>query len=165
MGDTVDLVVMGAYTGRGKRTGMYGGYLLGCYNSDDETYQSICKIGTGLKDDDLKKFSEFFKEHIIPTAKSYYSYGESLNCDVWFEPVQVWEIAFADLQISPVHKAGQGLVDAAKGIGLRFPRFVRIRDDKKPENATNGEQIAELYKSQKINHGHGAKAVADDDDY
>ncbi|KAM7379731.1 hypothetical protein PAMP_005262 [Pampus punctatissimus] len=162
VGDTVDLCVIGAYLGKGKRTGTYGGFLLACYDDENEEFQSVCKIGTGFKDEDLEQHYKFLKEHILPKPRAYYRIDQSAEPDVWLDAVQVWEVKCADLSLSPIYKAAMGLVDSEKGISLRFPRFLRIRDDKKPEDATTGAQIADLYKKQQQIQNQGEKADPED---
>ncbi|KAI5615355.1 DNA ligase 1, partial [Silurus asotus] len=162
VGDTVDLCVIGAYLGKGKRAGSYGGFLLGCYDEENEEFQSVCKIGTGFKDEDLEQHYNFFKEHILSKPRPYYRIDQSAEPDVWLDAVQVWEVKCADLSLSPVYKAAMGLVDPDKGISLRFPRFLRIRDDKKPEDATTGAQIADLYRKQQQIQNQGEKADLED---
>nr|XP_057942553.1 DNA ligase 1 [Doryrhamphus excisus] len=162
VGDTVDLCVIGAYLGKGKRTGTYGGFLLACYDEDNEEFQTVCKIGTGFKDEDLEQHYKFLKEHILPKPRAYYRFDQSAEPDVWLDAVQVWEVKCADLSLSPVYKAAMGMVDPEKGISLRFPRFLHIRDDKKPEDATTGAQIADLYKKQQQIQNQGDKADPED---
>ncbi|PSC72994.1 DNA ligase 1-like [Micractinium conductrix] len=150
VGDTFDLVPIGAWYGKGKRTGVFGSYLLAAYDQEGEEYQTISKIGTGFSDEILTQLAEQMQGYVIPEPKRYYRYGETLIPDVWFDTKVVWEVKCADLSISPVHKAAVGLVDPAKGISIRFPRLVRVRDDKGPEDATSAEQVADMYRAQAV---------------
>ncbi len=108
----------------------------------------LLKIGTGFSDADLASLHESLKDSVIPKPTSSYQYPSNDVPDVFFEPKQVWEVLAADLSISPVHKAAIGLVDESKGIALRFPRFIKVREDKSPEDATDAEQVVEMFTSQ-----------------
>ncbi|XP_008797049.2 DNA ligase 1 [Phoenix dactylifera] len=162
IGDSLDLVPIAAFHGRGKRTGVYGSFLLACYDEHNEEYQTICNIGTGFSESQLEERSASLRNKAIPTPKPYYRYADTVNPDVWFEPAEVWEVKAADLSISPVHRAASGIVDPNKGISLRFPRLVRVRDDKSPEQATTSDQVADMYRAQKINHTNNHEEEGDD---
>eukprot|EP00958_Prasinococcus_capsulatus_P016898 scaffold1894_cov368-Prasinococcus_capsulatus_cf.AAC.5 len=164
LGDSLDLVVIGAYYGKGKRTGTYGGYLMACYDEDEEQYQSVCKLGTGFSDTALQELHASLADLICDGPKSYYRYGDALKADVWFEPKQVWEVKAADLSISPQHYAAVGKVHPEKGIALRFPRYLRTRDDKQPEQATSSDQVMDMYNSQQVVTGSKKRDVDSDDD-
>lgn len=68
--------------------------------------------------------------------------------DVWFEPREVWEIRGADITLSPVYTAAKGYISEERGLSLRFPRFLKRRTDKNPEDATTPQQLADLYREQ-----------------
>ena len=149
LGDSFDLVPIGAYHGRGKRTGVYGAYLLACYDEETEEFQSVCKIGTGFSDEDLQTLSAELNKHKIEGKSSQYNVTDQLECDVWFDAVQVWEVKAADLSKSSAHRGAVGKTgEPGRGIGLRFPRFERIRDDKRPDQATSSEQVLDIYYNQ-----------------
>eukprot|EP00917_Polyrhabdina_sp_WS-2016_P015546 GHVP01033811.1.p1 GENE.GHVP01033811.1~~GHVP01033811.1.p1 ORF type:complete len:596 (+),score=129.06 GHVP01033811.1:973-2760(+) len=150
LGDSIDAIPVGAFFGKGKRSKVFGSFILTIYDADSETYQSICKIGTGFSDSDLNVIFEELNPKVIPTKKNYYNVPDRLAPDVWFEPTSVWEIKAADLSLSPLHTAAMGLRNSSKGIALRFPRFVRFRPDKTPEQSTSSEQIAEMFDTQNV---------------
>lgn len=142
VGDSLDLVVVGAYYGKGKRTNVYGAYLLACYDSDSEQFQTICKIGTGFSDEMLAEHFKQLKPLEIGGDKPRGDVDVGgAKPDVWLKPEVVWEVLTADLSLSPIYTAAKGLVDE-RGISLRFPRFVRARDDKAAEDATGPEQVS-----------------------
>lgn len=109
MGDSLDLVVVGAYYGKGKRTNVYGAFLLACYDSDAEVYQTICKIGTGFSEEVLQTHYETLKPLESSKPRGDIKVGGA-KPDIWFEPKVVWEVLTADLSLSPIYTAAQGLV-------------------------------------------------------
>ncbi|XP_037297799.1 DNA ligase 1 isoform X2 [Manduca sexta] len=165
VGDTIDAVVLGAYHGRGKRAGVYGGFLLACYDPAADEYQALCKIGTGFSDQQLAELAEKLKPHLIDAPRSYYRFDRSHAAEAWAEARVVLEVRCADLSLSPAHAAARGLVDAHKGVSLRFPRLVRIRDDKTGEQATTAQQIADMYLAQDQVKNQPKQAVDLDDFY
>lgn len=161
-GDSLDLVVVGGYYGKGKRTNVYGAFLLGCWDMESETYQSVCKIGTGFSEANLEEFSNVLRPLELTVKKGYYDMGDA-KPDVFFEPKIVWEVLTADLSLSPVYTAAKGSIEK-RGISLRFPRFIRIRDDKEPEDSTSPEQIADMYRAQ-ASAAKGGGGLGNEDDY
>jgi len=171
VGDSLDLVVLGAYYGKGKRTSVYGAFLLACYNPGTDTYETVCNIGTGFSEAVLEELHKSLSAITIDRPKPFYSHssGGQHQPDVWFEPKYVWEVKTADLTLSPRYKAGSGEgVDPSgdqKGISLRFPRFIKIRDDKKPDEATSSRQVAEMYRKQESVTKNKGPSVDDDFEY
>ncbi|TVY68630.1 DNA ligase, partial [Lachnellula suecica] len=151
IGDSLDLVVLGAYHGRGKRTSVYGAFLLACYNSTSDTYETICNIGTGFSEAVLESLHEQLSPLIIDRPKPFYAHssGNQHQPDVWFEP-------------SPRYRAAGKEGFGEKGISLRFPRFMGVREDKKPVEATSSRQVAEMYRKQESVAKNKGPAVDDD---
>ena len=144
LADTLDLVIIGAFYGKGKRTGKYGTYLLAAYDNKKDLFESISKVGTGFTDEDLDKFQQLLNQYKIEHVHS--RVNSNIETDVWFLPQVVIEIIASEITLSPIYTAGYGVFKKDAGLALRFPKFTgRIRDDKGPEDATTVKEIIELY--------------------
>lgn len=147
MTDTVDLVIVGAFHGRGKRGGTYGALLLAAYDPDEDEYETVTKCGTGFTDEDLAKLPQMLEKHKL-THKSP-RVNSTLEADVWFEPKTVIEVIGAEITLSPIHTAALNRIRPGSGLAIRFPRFTgNYRLDKSAEDATTTNEITEMYQSQ-----------------
>jgi len=147
LGDSLDLIVIGAYFGRGRRTGLYGTLLLGTYNPDKDNFPSVCKVGTGFTDESLDQLYQILSNKI--TLKKNSRVISEMEADVWFEPDLVLEIVASEITLSPIHKTGLNLIRKGSGFALRFPKFTgKIRYEKAVEDASTDEEVLTLYKGQ-----------------
>ncbi|MCW4019224.1 MAG: ATP-dependent DNA ligase [Candidatus Bathyarchaeota archaeon] len=147
MTDTVDLVVVGAFYGRGKRAGNYGALLLAAYNKKQDTFETVTKCGTGFTDKDLAEIPKMMQKHKVP--KKHSRVLSTLEADVWFEPTVVLEVLGAEITLSPIHMCAMDSIRKGSGLAIRFPRFTgKYRTDKAAEDATTSTEIVEMYQSQ-----------------
>ena len=152
LGDSLDLIVIGAYFGRGRRTGLYGTLLLGTYNPENDTFPSICKVGTGFTDESLDQLYQILSNKVILKKNS--RVVSEMEADVWLAPELVLEVVASEITLSPIHKTGLNLVRENSGFALRFPKFTgKIRHEKAVEDASTHDEVLALYKNQsKVNH-------------
>ena len=146
LSDTVDLVVVGAFAGRGRRRGVYGALLLAAYDPGADVFRAVSKCGTGFTDADLAELPV----RLAPLARRERParVDARQNPDVWFEPALVLEILSAELTLSPNYTAGLGQVRDDAGLAMRFPRFTgRWRDDKSAQDATTTGELVDLYRT------------------
>ena len=147
MSDTVDLVVVGAFAGRGKRAGGYGALLMAAYDKGTDVFRTVCKLGSGFDDATLATLPGRLAPHRVDRRSA--RVDSKLQPDAWFEPAVVLEVLGAEITLSPVHTGGQDLVRKGAGFAIRFPRFTgKWREDKGPEDATTVEEIREMYEKQ-----------------
>ncbi len=125
--DTLDLAVIGAEWGEGKRAHVFGSFLVAC--QDQGKLIPLSRVATGFSDDQLAEVYDLLKDTV--TTKS--------GKEVAFEPTLVFEVGYAELQVSPTYGGG---------FALRFPRFVRIRDDKDIAEIETLESIRDRYQRQ-----------------
>jgi DNA ligase-1 len=147
LNDTVDLVLLGYYFGKGKRAEFgVGALLAGVYDSEHDRFATITKLGTGLSDAEWRQIHEradkLQVDHRPARVESI------LTPDVWLEPEVVVEVMADEITPSPRHTAG--MAGDQPGFALRFPRVVSFRGgDKRPEDATTVKEIADLYRQQR----------------
>jgi len=147
MTDTVDLAVIGAFHGRGKRAGTYGALLLAAYNPEKDVFETVTKCGTGFTDEDLAKLPKMMEKHKI--SHKHPRVQSIIEADVWFEPAFVIEILGAEITLSPIHVCAMDVIRKGSGLAVRFPRFTgNYRLDKAAEDATTVEEVVEMYKRQ-----------------
>ena len=147
LGDSLDLVVIGAYFGKGRRTGRYGTLLLATYNPEKDNFPSICKVGTGFTDESLDQLYQILSNKVI--LKKNPRIESEMEADVWFEPELVLEIVASEITLSPIHKTALDTIRKGTGLALRFPKFTgKIRIEKGSEDASTDEEVYSLYRGQ-----------------
>ena len=145
LSDTVDLVAVGAFAGRGRRAGVYGALLLAAYDPVADLFRTVSKCGTGFSDADLAAVPARLAPLAAPHRPARVDARQ--EPDLWFEPGLVLEILSAELTLSPNYTAAWGQIKPDAGLAMRFPRFTgHWRDDKAPEDATTTQELIDLYR-------------------
>ena len=147
LSDTIDLVAVGAFAGRGRRAGTYGALLMAAYDEAADAFRTTCKLGTGFDDETLFGLKDRIKDAVVPHRHA--RVDSAMTPDVWLEPRFVLEVKGAEITVSPVHTCARDAVRKGAGLAVRFPRFTgKWRDDKKPEDATTQKELLEMYRGQ-----------------
>ncbi len=146
MVEPVDLVVVGAFHGRGRRAGSYGALLMATYEPDEDIFRTVCKVGSGFTDENLAtlpdKLGEYQRREKHPRVDSL------LEADIWFSPSLVMEVLGDEITLSPIHTSAFNRLREDSGLAIRFPRFIRWREDKAPEDSTTVEEVVDMYNAQ-----------------
>lgn len=176
--DTLDLIPIAGWHGQGRKAKWWSPILLAVRNEDTGQLEAVCKCISGFTDSFYKANRAFYDDgsgenpddeereveggeeademadeaaedkykNVRKTKPSFVEYNG--YPDVWFEPQEVWEMAFADITLSPTYTAALGLVSQDRGLSLRFPRFLKKREDKGIEEASTNEFLAGLWQKQ-----------------
>ena len=147
LSDTIDCVILGYYFGHGKRARFgIGALLIGVYNVEKQCFQTIAKIGTGLKDEEWREQKRSCDEIAISSKPSDVDCAKELYPDVWVEPKLVCMVRADEITKSPLHAAGKK--QDQLGLALRFPRIMGYRPDKSANDATTVGEVEQLFKLQ-----------------
>lgn len=154
--DTIDCVVMGYDFGRGKRAGFgIGAFLVGIYDEKNDQFVTVAKIGTGLTDTEWRELKERADHYISDKKPALYEVDKMMEVDKWVKPEIVVEIKADEITKSPVHTAGRKMKQSKSGsavevdvpgYALRFPRLIRFREDRRPEESTTLDEVDEMFR-------------------
>ncbi|KAI5207256.1 hypothetical protein AUEXF2481DRAFT_112595 [Aureobasidium subglaciale EXF-2481] len=184
--DTIDLIPIAAWHGTGRKCNWWSPILLACRNPETGGLEAVTKCMAGFSDvfykanrakydpdagldeddsdadaenqNDKDEEKKVTKNNTLGAKPSYVEYRG--RPDIWFNPQEVWECAFADVTLSPTYTAAIGLVSEERGLSLRFPRFLKVREDKGIEEASSSDFLAELWRKQEAR----APATVKEDD-
>ena len=142
--DTLDLLDMGYFSGKGQRSKFgIGALLVGSYNEKENRYESIAKLGSGLTEENLESLQKALSE--IKETEKPKEYVSGINPHVWVRPKYVVEVLYDEITKSPTHLCAK---DEMGGLALRFPRLIKIRSDKNKVQTSTTKEVLELFKSQ-----------------
>jgi DNA ligase-1 len=145
--EPIDVVIVGAFMGRGKRSGNYGALLVAVYDHDKDIFSTVSKVGSGFTDQELVDIPKMLEEYKLD--RKDVRVDSIIDADVWFSPKIVMEIIGDELTLSPIHPCGLGKIRENAGIAVRFPRFMHNwRYDKGAEDATSVAEIVGMYNAQ-----------------
>ena len=163
--DTIDLIPIAAWHGSGRKAKWWSPILLAVRNPTTGSLEAVTKCISGFTDKFYKENKERYNEETGQNLIGRPGYVEYVGRpDVWFEPHEVWEMAFADITKSPTYLAALGLVDEDRGLSMRFPRFLKVRDDKGVEEASTAEFLAELWFKQEARGGGVVEDLKDEEE-
>lgn len=154
--DTLDLIPIAGWHGQGRKSKWWSPILLAVRNEETGSLEAVCKCMSGFTDAFYKANREFYNDgddgdgeqgkNTHARRPGFVEYAG--HPDVWFEPQEVWEVGFADITLSPTYTAAIGLASEERGLSLRFPRFLRKREDKGIDEASTSEFLAGLWRKQ-----------------
>jgi len=136
--DSVDVALIGAFYGRGRRKGVYGTYIGAVYNPKNDSFEAFTRVASGLTDEIMETLMKDMKQYEI-NAKPKHIQCEDTP-DVWFKPEVVIEIIGDEITVSEKF--------FSLGYSMRFPVFQRLRPEKGPKDITTVKEIKQLYETQ-----------------
>lgn len=139
--DTIDGAIVGYYLGKGARAEFkFGGLLIAVYNPDRGKFETVAKIGSGFTEEEMMLLQEMLEK--IKTKEPPKRLEYRTEPDFWVDLKYVVEVAFDDITLSPTHTCG---LHDEKGYALRFPRLMRLREDKGINEVTTTKEVIEMY--------------------